>query len=227
MNRKFIIFFEKSGYIKYISHLDMMRLFNRVIRKCSIKLAYSQGFNPHPKMSFALPLALGYTGKNEILEIETAEDYKTAFILSSLNRAMPDGISIKDVQEDRGERGNKTIASAVYAGEYIAEIPLVDDASAKLGNITKKTAAFLSQPIIVAEKLQRKTGKILEIDIKPLIDTLTAVIIDNKFIMTTIVAQGSTATLSPELLLTVFCKFIGLDFERSEVEMTRTQILYH
>ena len=165
--------------------------------------------------------------ENEILEIETAEDYKTAFILSSLNRAMPDGISIKDVQEDRGERGNKTIASAVYAGEYIAEIPLVDDASAKLGNITKKTAAFLSQPIIVAEKLQRKTGKILEIDIKPLIDTLTAVIIDNKFIMTTIVAQGSTATLSPELLLTVFCKFIGLDFERSEVEMTRTQILYH
>ena len=67
----------------------------------------------------------------------------------------------------------------------------------------------------------------MEIDIKPLIDTLTAVIIDNKFIMTTIVAQGSTATLSPELLLTVFCKFIGLDFERSEVEMTRTQILYH
>ncbi|MCI8631456.1 MAG: DUF2344 domain-containing protein [Firmicutes bacterium] len=225
MNNKYIILFEKSGYIKYTSHLDMMRLFKRLIRKCGIKLAYSQGFNPHPKMSFALPLALGYTGKNEILEIETSEKYDNNFIASSLNSAAPEGIRITDIIENNNG-SNKTVASAVYAGEYVAEIPLTNANDAALLNITDKTKEFLLQPAIMVEKVQKKTGKTFEIDIKPLINSLDANLINNKLIMTINIAQGSTATLSPELLLTVFCKFINLDFDRSETEMTRTKIFY-
>ena len=52
---KYILTFEKSGYIRYTSHLDMVRLFQRAIRRSGIILAYSQGFNPHPKMSFSVP----------------------------------------------------------------------------------------------------------------------------------------------------------------------------
>ena len=58
---KYIVEFSKTGAMCYISHLDMMRLFNRLFKRADIRLAYSKGFNPHPKMGFAQPLSLGYS----------------------------------------------------------------------------------------------------------------------------------------------------------------------
>ena len=95
---KYILTFEKSGYIRYTSHLDMVRLFQRAIRRSGIILAYSQGFNPHPKMSFALPLSLGYTGKKELLEIETREEYSLHDLKNRLNEVLPGGIQIVDAE---------------------------------------------------------------------------------------------------------------------------------
>ena len=62
---KYTIVFSKTGLVKYISHLDMLRLFKRAFRRAGIELAYSQGFNPHPKMGFAQPLSLGYEAEAE------------------------------------------------------------------------------------------------------------------------------------------------------------------
>lgn len=67
MNR-FVLEFSKQGYIKYISHLDMLRLFKRTFKRAGIPLDYSKGFNPHPRMSFAQPLSLGYTSKQELIK---------------------------------------------------------------------------------------------------------------------------------------------------------------
>ena len=77
---KYAVGFSKTGTICYTSHLDIMRLFNCVIKRAGIKLAYSHGFNPHPKMVFAQPLSLGYTGLNEYIEIETTEDHEPGYI---------------------------------------------------------------------------------------------------------------------------------------------------
>lgn len=226
MNSKYVIYFEKSGYIKYTSHLDMMRLFKRIIRKTGIKLAYSQGFNPHPKMSLALPLALGYTGKNEILEIETTEEYDTVCIAQMLNDSMPEGIKILAVgtiERPEENQRNRTIASQVYAADYMIEVPL---GSAEFSDISACAKRFSEQPSIITQKIQKKTGKPVETDIKPLINSISAEIDNGKIIITVNIAQGSQATLSPELLLTEFCKFINLKFDRSEVEMTRLKIYF-
>ena len=71
---KYILTFSKTGTICYTSHLDMMKMFKRVFKRAGIKQSYSQGFNPHPKMTFAQPLSLGYWGLGELLEFETEED---------------------------------------------------------------------------------------------------------------------------------------------------------
>ena len=73
---KYIIEFSKTGTICYTSHLDLMRIFKRVFKRTGIALAYSQGFNPHPKMGFAQPLSLGYWGMEEYIEFETAEEWQ-------------------------------------------------------------------------------------------------------------------------------------------------------
>ena len=95
MNR-YIIRFSKEGYIKYTSHLDMLRLFKRAFKRSRILLEHSQGFNPHPKMGFVQPLSLGYTSKCELLEFETTKDFDPAEIKERLAGVMPEGVELLD-----------------------------------------------------------------------------------------------------------------------------------
>ena len=121
---KYAVGFSKTGTICYTSHLDIMRLFNRVIKRAGIKLAYSHGFNPHPKMVFAQPLSLGYTGLNEYIEIETTEDHEPGYIAEKLSELMPPGLDIKGCE--RMAEGRKTLAAMTVAAEYMIEIPLAE-----------------------------------------------------------------------------------------------------
>ena len=72
---RYIMQFSKTGTSCYISHLDLVRVFHRAFKRAGIKLEYSKGFNPHPKMGFAQPLSLGYTGMREYIEFETEEEH--------------------------------------------------------------------------------------------------------------------------------------------------------
>lgn len=91
---KYVIKFTKQGYIRYTSHLDMLRLFKRTFKKCGIDMAYSKGFNPHPKMGFAQPLSLGYTSSCEYLELETKEHYEPKEIMERIVKYMPEGVEL-------------------------------------------------------------------------------------------------------------------------------------
>ncbi|UCG84296.1 MAG: DUF2344 domain-containing protein, partial [Dehalococcoidia bacterium] len=61
--------FSRSDSLKFISHLDMMRLWQRALRRADIPLAYSQGFSPHPRLSLAAPLAIGVTSSAELMDV--------------------------------------------------------------------------------------------------------------------------------------------------------------
>ena len=74
---KYVIKFEKTGVICYTSHLDILKVFKRSFKRADIRLDYSKGFNPHPKMGFAQPLSLGYSGYCEYLEFETIDESKS------------------------------------------------------------------------------------------------------------------------------------------------------
>ena len=102
---KYILKFSKEGNVCYISHLDLMRLFYRAIKRSGIRLGYSKGFNPHPKISFAQPLSLGYIGLNELMEMETEEEYEADIIRQQLAELMPEGLKIKEcVRSKKGAR---------------------------------------------------------------------------------------------------------------------------
>ena len=81
--------FKKMGYSKYISHLDLIRLFDRACRYAKIPVAYSQGFNPRPKISFCQPLALGQSSESEYLDMEILEENRPDFV-DNLNKYLPD-----------------------------------------------------------------------------------------------------------------------------------------
>ena len=91
--------FSKEGDAKYVSQLDLVRLFTRVFKRADIALTYSQGFNPHPKMSIGLPLGIGITSNCEFLDAELEEKGDPMSILKALNAVMPIGIRFLAMQE--------------------------------------------------------------------------------------------------------------------------------
>ena len=81
----------------FISHLDIMRLWERAFNRAGIPLAYSEGFNPHPRISLAVPLALGITSEAELMDIITAREVSPHWFTAALNRVLPSGIKIMQV----------------------------------------------------------------------------------------------------------------------------------
>ena len=91
--------FSKTGAAKYISHLDLMRCFSRAMVRAEIPLWYTEGFNPHPYMNFAMPLSLGMEGMREVLDIRIVGDITNAELKERLSNAVPDHLEIIEVYD--------------------------------------------------------------------------------------------------------------------------------
>ncbi|HML37320.1 MAG TPA: TIGR03936 family radical SAM-associated protein [Bacillota bacterium] len=225
---RYVIKFSKEGMIRYISHLDLLRLFKRSFKRVGIRLQHSQGFNPHPKMSFAQPLSLGYFSTGEYLEFDTVEPYPTDEILEKINSVMPEGVHVFSCRELPA--AGKTLAALTEYADYEIRIPLSNGSEEKSAEksaaVLKSAEGYLSQENIFMIKHQKKSGKDIEIDIRPMIAEFKCQVDDNHIMITTKLAAGSTANLSPEAVLSTFCEFAGTACDRAEVAITRTEIYF-
>lgn len=91
--------FSKSGDMRFISHLDLMRLFSRALRRADLPVRITKGFSPHLKVSIKRALKLGIESENEELDVYIAERIEQNFFMESLNESLPNGIRIKRVEE--------------------------------------------------------------------------------------------------------------------------------
>lgn len=216
---KYIIRFAKEGYMKYTSHLDMLRLFQRAFKRCNITMAHSQGFNPHPKMGFAQPLSLGYTAADEILEFETVEDFLPVDIKNAVSEIMPQGLTIKTCS--RLTDNVKSLAAIVDEAEYTVVFPI----KAHSADYAKILSDYLAQDSIKAYKRQKKTKKMVEIDIRSKIRNIQLIEGEN-LTLKLVLDCGSTSNLSPEQVIASFMEFANLGIERYDVEVERTKISF-
>ncbi len=217
---KYLVTFTKRGYVKYTSHLDMVRLFKRNFKRAGIELVYSHGFNPHPNMTFGQPLSLGYESICELLEFETIQFYAPEDIQERLNRMMPKGIEITSCMLLNEK--TKSIASTCYEASYTIIIPV----EIPIQDLQEMIDRFLSQKQIIVLKSSKKHRDLIETDIKPKIRSLEASLNDNNIIMTTRLDAGSASNLSPEYLIDSFCRFCGIPSDRAVIEITRTEMKY-
>jgi radical SAM-linked protein len=81
--------FSRGARLKYISHLDLIRLWHRAFRRAGLELAYSEGFNPHPRIQIAAPLPLGVTGESELMDVVFARAYMPQSVMSSVMPSFP------------------------------------------------------------------------------------------------------------------------------------------
>lgn len=108
--------FSKHGVLKFIGHLDVMRYFQKAIRRAGIDIAYSTGFSPHQIMSFAAPLGVGLESNGEYMDIEVNTLTSSKELTDSLNKQMIDGIRVLEVKLLPGNAGNAmaSVAAARY-----------------------------------------------------------------------------------------------------------------
>ncbi len=215
----YVLKFTKTGYSKYISHLDLMRLFSRSFKIAALDIRYSQGYNPHPKMSFAQPLSLGYSSVSEYLEFQTVTEHTENELLSMLRPLLPEGIEILFIEPM--DLGKTSLAAETVAAEFQISF----DTNASQEDLARLLEDYLAQPEIIALKRMKKTKRLEETDIKGKIRSIS-VSKQEKAVMTCVLDQGSGSNLSPEPLIQSFMKFTGLDIPRWEVEVTRKRLIF-
>lgn len=147
--------FKKSGYAKYVSHLDLMRMFQRAFMRSELPISYSQGFNPHQKISIAFPLPLGVTGEREYMDIELDEQIEFSELITRLNDALPPDIKVSYASYPNQK--TSLLSRAVYTVEI--------DLKNNISNLPEKIENILNQNEIVVEKKTKKG--IFDTDIKP------------------------------------------------------------
>ncbi len=220
---KYVLKFSKEGYFKYTSHLDLLRLFKRSFKRVGIKLDYSHGFNPHPKMGFAQPLSLGYSSISELLEFETSQDILVEEIKNKLDSIMPEGLKILGCVEYKED--GKTLAALTESAEYVIGIPFGEELL-KGKSCEEICHEFLSQEHIIVKKKQKKSKELVDLDIKTKIIKLAFSKVNDKIIVSASLDAGSESNLSPELLIDAIIRFLNVDVSRYDIDVMRVNIIF-
>jgi len=202
--------FTKGNEVKYISHLDLMRVFQRAIRRTGVPVSFSAGFNPHQEISFGAPLSLGITSNAEYVDIKLAKVMEPEEIKQRLNASLPEGIRILDGVE-LGD-SPKSAMSVVSHARYMISFNLEDVLP---GVIDKSIEAFMTKDSIKIMKEQPKKGfELKEIDIRPMIISMK--LHESKgsvHIIECLLLSGSRGNLKPELLMSAFREYTGYSIE--------------
>lgn len=164
--------FAKYGAVKFIGHLDVLRYFQKAVRRSGLKIAYSQGFHPHQIMSFASPLGVGITSEGEYMDMELTADYTPQEIVEALNTAMVEGftvLSARILPEPENGRKRETAMSLVTAADYYVMVKETDTffKNMSLEALQEAWERFYSQESIPVIKIVKKSNKETSIDLKP------------------------------------------------------------
>ncbi len=219
--------FTKGNEVKYISHLDLMRVFQRAIRRTGIPVSYSIGFNPHQEISFVAPLSLGVTSAAEYVDFRLADKMDVEEIINRLNSSMPEGIRILGGIKLRDNP--KSAMSVVSHARYKIRM-IIENVTAE--ELNKSIEDFAAQESIKVMKEQPKKGFALkEVDIKPMIVGMKlSESRETMHIIDCLLLSGSKGNLKPELLMMAFKEFtgyniVGIRINREEVYAEKNSIL--
>lgn len=212
--------FTRGEVVKFISHLDLMKVFERAIRRSGLPIAYSQGFNPHPQMVFGLPLSVGVTSDGEYADFELVQEMKPEQFMEELNRSLPEAIRITaaDVKHIKAN-----IMATISGADYMMDIFMNEMIS--FDAATEKLEMLMNKDYI--KVLKEGKGNTKEIDIRPLILGARMEVMEKvpfgyedfkaAFSVLARFKAGSAANLRPELFIKALAEQAGLPVATSRL----------
>lgn len=213
--------FSKEGRIKFVGHLDLLRLFQRAAKSAQIPAAYSQGFNPHSLLYFAQALSVGITSEGEYIDIHLDRDVEPEWVKNQMNGVLPEGLKIQNVYILLEE--SKTCMALVDGSSYTI---IVDKDSAG-DDFIEQANKFYNQEEIPVTRISKKKAK--TINIKEFIYKLTIGENEAKYIINVTLAAGSRKNLNAKLFMEAFIDYRKLDLvyriHRTELFALQNDIL--
>ncbi len=205
--------FEKVDKMKYVGHLDLLRLFQRAVRRAKLPIHYSQGFNPHQETIFAMPLSLGMDTNCDIIDIRLTEERDLEDIKNGMNAELPNGCKIVDVRVVSDDE--KNCAKELIAADYILRTKL------DFLNLARIISDIMQSEECNITKQSKKTTKVVNIreDIYDLELCEHGVFVK--------IATGSKKHLKPELLYEYFCEQVGTNYNPVDIKVTRLAMYKH
>ncbi|MBQ6197597.1 MAG: DUF2344 domain-containing protein [Lachnospiraceae bacterium] len=207
--------FGKEGMMRYIGHLDVLRTFQKIFRRAGVPMIYSNGYSPHPVMSFALPLGLGQTSEGEYLDAAVEDGADPKAVLRALKEATSQELPVYALRvlPEKAENAMAAVGGAVW------KVILPENMPAEGANSALK--AILNRETIILPK-KTKTREI-ELDIRPMI--VSAAIENGSLLMT--IAAGSRANLAPDVLPGLLAAQMGLEPDAVSWQIRRLDLLDH
>jgi len=205
--------FRKFGPIRFIGHLDVMRFFQKTIRRAEIDIAYSTGFSPHQIMSFAAPLGVGLESNGEYMDIELNSIVSCQDVVERLNKASVPGIEVVSavILPDNAGNAMASVAAASYTVRF-------RDGRAPKADIASKLPAFLAQDeILITKETKRGTR---EVNLKQGIYEINYV--DGIFTM--LVDASSSGNIKPIQIIDALVKYCGETLQENALLVTREEV---
>lgn len=206
--------FAKSGAMRFIGHLDVMRFFQKAIRRAGIDVAYSEGFSPHQIMSFASPLGVGLTSHGEYLDIEVRSHAGAEDMKRRLNGAMVEGMEILSVTAL--EEGTKNAMASVAAAEYSVRFR---QGYAPEAGWADRLLEFYGRPVLMVKKKTKKSE--VEMDIRPSVYRLWISGEEDDAVIHMVVNASSSGNIKPRLVMEAFFASAGEELSEFALEVTR------
>ncbi len=209
--------FRKQGNLKFIGHLDVMRYFQKAIRRAGIDIAYTEGLSPHMIMSFASPLGVGLTSDAEYMDIELRTPVSSVEAVAALNRVGAEGIEVTgfyQIPEGKAGKAMTLVAAADYTLRF-------REGRAPDCRWQEAVPSFYAQEQILVWKKTKKSEQ--EVDIRPLIYGMRCLpeSPDTIFLQ---LASGSAANLKPELVMDTFLGTLGIKPPPFAYEINRCEL---
>lgn len=196
--------FEKRDEVKYIGHLDTMRTFTRCIKKTSLPIKFSTGFNPRVQLAFALPLAVGVTSECEYFDLELNGDIECQVVIDELNKSLPSGFKVISCEKMEHAKG---LMSLVKEAIYEVTVSLTNETNNETA-LKQIENVFIQEQVIVEK--QGKNNQIENVDIKPLIiDYDISSPTYNCIVVRVHCLAGSSRNLNPNLIVNAIKKALS------------------
>ena len=204
------VWFTKTGKAKYMSHLDLNRCMIRAVRRAQIPIWYTEGYNPHPFLTFALPLSLGIEGRRETMDMKLEGEMSFEEVCDRLNAVLPQEIQILEVRE--AVMKPKVIAYA----QYELELSLEDTNSPELKENIEK---ILALPEIIVPR-RTKSG-VKDFDLAPEIGAYDCRLKGDGVCLSILLPAGSKKNVNPVVVVDALGKYmertLRADLHRAEI----------
>ena len=205
---KIRIKYTKTGVLKYIGHLDMMRYFQKLLRRSGMDIGFTQGYSPHPEISIALPLGIGVTSEAEYMDVTVNSCGHSAEMIELLNKDQVEGVrvlSFRQVPDGRRSNCMAIVSAARYQATF-SDSMKAEISSRKLV-IEERLQDMLAQSsIIIRKKTKRSDG---DADIRPLVYEAQSVVSLSSIEL--LLAAGSANSLNPDTFMRAFAEHCGIE----------------